>query len=208
MESASHFRALVHKDAGPKSYNKWANSYEADLNSMSYAGYKSVNSKWQSYHAELGLDSTGVKHKLLDAGCGTGLLGEDLVTLVPRDLIEIYGGDLSPGMLEIAKTKNVYADLQIVNLKEELPTESNYFDSVLCAGVFTEGHCGPECLPNLIRVLKKGCYLFATVRLDIYNEMKLEWKRQLKDCNCALIEDNEMPYHDSAKCVVVVVRKL
>ena len=113
-------------------------------------------------------------------------------------------------MLEIARAKNVYTDLQIVNLKEGLPYEANYFDSILCSGVFTEGpgHCDPKCLPGLVRVLKKGCYLFATVRLDIYNETKLEWKRQLKDRNCELIEDNEMPYHDCAKCVVVVIHKL
>ena len=78
------------------------------MNTINYAGYKSVNSKWLSYHTNLG---SGVKHKVFDAGCGTGLLGEHLITQVPRDLIEIHGGDLTPGMLEIAKTKNVMPTL-------------------------------------------------------------------------------------------------
>ena len=204
---ASDFVDLSHKDSGPDFYNKWASNYDAQYkNTMKYTGYKHVSSKWRSYHKELGSDSI---EKIFDAGCGTGLVGEDLVTLVPQNLIEIYGGDLSPGMLEIARAKNVYADLRVVNLREELPYEADYFDSVLCAGVFTEGHCGPECLPNLIRVLKKGRYLFATVRLDLYNdETKPEWERQVKDCNCELIEDTEMPYREGAKCAVVVVRKL
>lgn len=205
--SASHFIALTAKDGGPENYDKWANRYEADVNSMNYAGYKSVNSKWRGYHTELS-QCSGAKHKIFDAGCGTGLLGEDLVTLVPRDQIEVYGGDLSPDMLEIARAKNVYADLRITNLKAELPYEADYFNSILCAGVFGVGHCGPDCLPNLIRVLKKGCYLFATVNIVFYNETMPEWERQFKDCNCELIEDNEMPYREGAKGVVVVIRKL
>ena len=129
------------------------------MNSLNYVGYKSINSKWQSYHTDLDSDSklTGMKHKIFDAGCGTGLGGEDLVSLVPHNLIELYGGDLSADMLKIAKTKNVYADLQIVNFKEELPYMADFSNSILCAGVFAVGHCGPDCLPNLIHVLNKGC---------------------------------------------------
>ena len=207
-KSASNFVALIAKDGGSASYDKWAKSYEEDVNSMSYAGYKSVVSKWQSYHTELGLVSTGEKHKIFDAGCGTGLVGENLVSLVPHDLIDVYGGDVSSNMLEIAKTKDAYTDLQIVDLKKELPYMADYFDSVLCAGVFGVGHCGVDCLPNLIRVLKKGCHLFATVNREIYDVERLEWAKQIKDCNCELIEDNEMPYREAAHAVVVVIHKL
>ena len=35
-------------------------------------------------------------------------------------------------MLKIARTKKVYADLQIVNFKEELPYMADFFDSILC----------------------------------------------------------------------------
>ena len=31
--------------------------------------------------------------------------------------VQVYGGDLSPGMLKIAKEKNIYTDLRIFNLK-------------------------------------------------------------------------------------------
>lgn len=206
--SASHFVALIAKDGGSASYDKWAKSYEEDVNSMNYAGYKSVVSKWLSYHTQLGSVSTGEKHRIFDAGCGTGLVGENLVSLVPRDLIDVYGGDVSSNMLEVARIKNVYTDLQIVDLKTELPYAADYFDSVLCAGVFGVGHCGPDCLPNLIRVLKKGRHLFATVNREIYDVQKLEWAKQIKDCNCELIEDNEMPYREAAKAVVVVIHKL
>ena len=203
--SVSDFIALVRKDSSPANYNKWSSQYDADMNTINYAGYKSVNSKWLSYHTNLG---SGGKHRVFDAGCGTGLLGENLIAQVPCGLIEIHGGDLTPGMLEIAKTKKAYADLRIVNLKAELPYEAESFDSVLSAGVFTWGHCGPDCLPNLIRVLKKGCYLIVTVNGTYYEATKLEWEPQIQDCNCELLEDNEVPYEDSAKGVVLVVHKL
>ena len=67
---------------------------------------------------------------------------------------------------------------------------------------------GPDCLPNLIRVLKKGCYLIATVIMAFYEETKLEWERHIQDCNCELLEDDELPYHDGSKGVVLVVHKL
>ena len=203
----THFETLIAKDSGPNIYDKWASSYDEDTNSMNWVGYKSVSSKWLSYNTKLGTNPKGLKHKIFDAGCGTGLVGEALAALVPSDLIEIYGGDLSTKMLEMAKSKSVYTDLKIINLKEELPYEADSFDSVICAGVFVLGHCGPECVRNLIRVLKSGCYLLATVRQDLYDETKGEWKQQIKDCNCELIEMNEIPYRINAEAVVMVVHK-
>lgn len=211
--SATHYLTLAYEDSGSASYDKWAETYDIDVNTMSYAGHKSVCSKWQSYHTSLGSSSADtvptIKHKVFDAGCGTGLVGECLTNLVPHDLMEIHGGDLSLKMLEIAKSKNVYADLQIVNIEEQLPYEAEYFDSVLCAGVFGRGHCaGPKCIPNLLYVLKPGGYLFATANREVYNtETKLEWQKRIEECNCVISEDNEMPYRDGAKAVVIVIHK-
>ena len=194
-------------DGGPENYKKWVN-YESDVKALNYFGPRSVNEKWKSYHEDfLCSNSTTEKHKIFDAGCGTGLVGEDLITMIPPNLIEMYGGDLSPDLLEVAKNKTAYADLRVVNLKEELPYQPEYFDSIVCAGVFLQGHCGPDCLPNLIRVLKKGCYLIATVRKTFYEETKLQWEKQLQGSNCKLLEDSEMPYHEDAKAVVVVIYK-
>ena len=198
-------------DGGPENYKKWAEDYDADLKNLSWAGPASANAKWRSYHPQLlaqsDASSRGAKHKLFDAGCGTGLVGEDLVKSVSPDVVEIYGGDLCPELIEKAKEKKVYTDLKVVNLKEELPYEPDTFNSILCVGTFLQGHCGAECVPNLIRVLKKGCYLVATVRTLFYKETKSEWERQLRECNCKLLEDNEMPYHDESKAVVLVIVK-
>ena len=209
------FYQAVLVDGGAENYDRWAKDYDADLKSMNYTAPQSVNTKWKSYHAQLlarsedeaGSNSSPKPHRLFDAGCGTGMVGEDLVTFVPSGLIEIYGGDISPESVEIAKTKKVYTDLKVVNLKEELPYEAGSFDSIVCVGTFLQGHCGPECVPNLVRVLKRGCYLIATIRRIFYEETKAEWDKQISECNCKLLEDGEMPYHGDAKAVVIVVQK-
>ncbi len=200
------FVALIAEDGGSNSYNKWASSYEEDVYSMNYSGYKSVVTKWQSYHDDL-LLKTGEKHKIFDAGCGTGLVGELLSRSVSLETIQLYGGDISHEMLKVAQEKAIYTDLQVINLKEELPYEANSFDSVICAGVFGIGHCGPECIPNIIRVLKPGCFFIATVNKELFDRAPNEWTHHLTEYKCELIEKTEMPYREHATAFVFVFRK-
>ena len=101
-----------------------ASSYEVDVNCMNYSGYSSVVQ-----------NDVGKKHKILDTGCGTGLAGELLLNSISTpQAIQLYGGDISTEMLKIAKSKGIYTELQVINLKEELPYEANSFDSVICVG--------------------------------------------------------------------------
>ena len=201
--SSIHAATLV--DGGPENYKKWAPSYEIDL--PWYDGPESAKSKWLLYHSQL-LQSGSNKLKVLDAGCGTGLVGKNLISSVQSDLVELYGGDLSPDMLEIARKKQIYTDLRVINLKEQLPYNTEFFDSILCVGVFIQGHCGPDCLPNLIQVLKRGCLLIVTVRKTFFEQTKEGWEENIKKCNCKVEEQAEMPYLEDMTCLVMVVRKL
>ena len=204
-ERAKGFVALIAEGGGSIAYDQWASSYEVDVNSMNYSGYTSVVQKWQSFH----LNDVGKKHKLLDTGCGTGLAGELLLNSVSTpQAIQLYGGDISNEMLKVAKSKGIYTELQVINLKEELPYEANSFDSVICAGVFGIGQCGPECLPNILHVLKPGCFFIATVNKELFDLTAEEWKKQISICNCELLENTKMPYRDYATAFVFVVRKL
>ena len=49
QSSVTDFFELRRKDGGPETYNKWSSRYDADMSTVNYAGYKSVNSKWLSY---------------------------------------------------------------------------------------------------------------------------------------------------------------
>ena len=104
--------------------------------------------------------------KILDAGCGTGLVGEILNNNEFKNLI---GVDFSQEMLNIAKQKNVYQSLDLVDLTKKLDYEDNVFDAIICAGTFTCGHVGPEALREMVRITKQGGYICFTVR-------KQEWE--------------------------------
>ena len=82
-------------------------------------------------------------------------------------------------------------------------------DSVVSVGVFAvSGHCGPECLPNIIFILKKGCYFITTVRKKLYEQSKQEWERQIGECRCALLEEVEIPYFRDVEGLILVIQKL
>ncbi|WP_207482446.1 methyltransferase domain-containing protein [Arenibaculum pallidiluteum] len=69
---------------------------------------------------------------VVDAGCGTGLLGERLAPLGHR----LVGVDISPGMLARARERGVYHELheaELVSFLESLPEGS--VDAVLAADV-------------------------------------------------------------------------
>ena len=89
---------------------------------------------------------------MLDAGVGTGITGEVLTLLGYGDLIGI---DVSRNMLEYARKKGVYRDLQEMELgagSEDLPSDA--FAAVVAIGVFAAGHAPPECLDELIRTTR------------------------------------------------------
>ena len=126
------------KNGGPEGYDKYAPEYDAHFTGISY-GPEFVFKVWMSHYEKR---SGPVKPytRVFDAGCGTGMVGERFADLVKQGIVELYGGDLSSGMLELAKKKNIYADLQVINLQKPLPYDAESFDSITCQGVFTQGH--------------------------------------------------------------------
>jgi ubiquinone/menaquinone biosynthesis C-methylase UbiE len=141
-------------------YKKWAKKYEDDvINLAGYVGHLITSELLLSY-----LRNT--QAKIFDAGCGTGLVGEILNKNSFQNLI---GVDFSQEMLNIAKQKNVYQSLDLVDLTKKLDYKDNLFDAVICAGTFTCGHVGPEALREMVRITKQGGYICFTVR-------KQEWE--------------------------------
>jgi len=103
--------------------------------------------------------------KILDAGCGTGLVGDILYN---KEYKNIVGVDFSKEMLNRAFKKNVYESLSLCDLTQKLEFEDNSFDAIVCAGTFTCGHVGPEALNEMVRITKNEGYISFTVR-------KQEW---------------------------------
>jgi SAM-dependent methyltransferase len=112
---------------------------------------------------------------ILDAGCGTGLTGDNLNILGYKNIVGI---DLSEEMLERASALGVYNQLEKMTLGESLDFPSNHFAAVISTGVFTEGHAPSTSFDELIRVTKPNGYLVFNVRDDIYEERGFREKQE------------------------------
>lgn len=140
-------------------YDRWADSYDAE---MARAGYRhpSIGAALLARHAPRG---TG---PVLDAGCGTGLLGDWLGIL---GLGPVEGLDLSAGMLARAQAKGAYARLHRLALGGPLPFADGQFGAIISTGVFTTGHVGAEALPELRRILAPGGPMVLTVKTTLWD---------------------------------------
>lgn len=121
-------------------YNAWAAIYDAELDEP----YRCSPIESAQALAQV-LPQKDVT--ILDAGAGTGMVGEALAEL---GYTQITGVDLSDEMLEIARKKQVYQALHQVNL-EKAPNFFNKepFDAIISVGVFTFGHVHPQALIKL-----------------------------------------------------------
>lgn len=139
-------------------YDSWAEDYERSVLSWGYA--TPAVATWF-----LGRYVNPKDGMLLDAGAGTGMMGEILAPLGYRDLTGI---DVSPNMLEFARKKGVYKDLREMELGGQLDLPSDAFAAVIATGVFAAGHAPPESFEELIRITKLDGHLIFSVRTDVY----------------------------------------
>jgi predicted TPR repeat methyltransferase len=105
-------------------FDTFASSFEAKLESLSYRAPALV----ENAIADAGLPSDG-RFVVLDAGCGTGLCGPLLRPYASR----LVGVDLSAGMLDHARRKEVYTELVQSELTEYLAAQRQAFDVVVAA---------------------------------------------------------------------------
>jgi ubiquinone/menaquinone biosynthesis C-methylase UbiE len=112
---------------GRKNYFSSHNDYEEQIINMGYIAPQKVASALcahfnQSQHI-----------KVLDVGCGTGLLAEAVEMLFPK--AEIYGVDSARPMIQEALNKQRLKEAQIVDLaRKTIPYPDNYFHAVLSSG--------------------------------------------------------------------------
>ncbi len=129
-------------------YNVWAKTYDGDI--MNAEDYRAPQRT-----VDRVVDAVEREARSLDAGCGTGLVGEALWAAGYR---HIEGLDFSPGMLDVAKTKGTYAALHEADLNKALSLPSEQFDAVIMVG--TTLHVDGSCFAEFSRILKPGGWLF------------------------------------------------
>ncbi|MBZ9956760.1 class I SAM-dependent DNA methyltransferase [Mesorhizobium sp. BR1-1-14] len=140
-------------------YDRWSQTYDSD---MSAAGYRHPTICLALLARHLPRGSA----PLLDAGAGTGLIGEWLdIAGYP----EVEALDISQGMLDQAERKGVYSALHCLALGGPLLFADNAYAGVISAGVFTSGHVGAEGLDELIRICRPGGVIVLTVKNTIWD---------------------------------------
>lgn len=140
-------------------YDAWAADYDAE---MARAGYR---------HPSIGLALLARylprgAAPVLDAGVGTGLAGPWFGIL---GYPEVWGVDISEGMLAVAAGKGAYARLSRAVLGEPLDFADGAFAGVISTGVFTTGHVGAEALPELLRITAPGGVIVLTVKGTLWD---------------------------------------
>ncbi len=182
-------------------YANWSENYDADLlNDIGYVGPEiaaAALAQRVSGHAVI-----------LDAGCGTGLVGLELARR-DGDLV-IDGIDLTPEMLEQSRQKGPYRTLSEADMTGPLPDiQDDTYDGVVCAGVFTNGHVGPEGIDPLIHIAKPGAPIVLTVRDSAWEADG--FRDRIADLASSgkvrVLEITHSPYHTREKifCQLVVL---
>ena len=149
-------------------YDDWADKYDRDLDEV--FGWDGPEQAAAIFARHVGQNST-----VLDAGAGTGLVGEVLAGRGYSNLIAI---DISSGMLGEARKKGVYGELHRMVMGERLDFDTDYFDATISVGVMTLGHAPANSLDELVRVTKSGGHVVFTLRPDVYEESGFRTKQE------------------------------
>jgi SAM-dependent methyltransferase len=148
-------------------YDQWANDYDADLDEgFGYLGPQRAVEYFVKYVPQ--------NARVLDAGAGTGLVGELLAGRGYKDLVAM---DLSKGMLEEAKKKNAYREFHQMVMGETLDYATDSFDAVISIGVLTIGHAPASSFDELIRITRPGGYIVFSLRPDVYRDSGFKEKQ-------------------------------
>lgn len=143
-----------------ENYDAWAADYDRDVESVRYC-LPTVAAGLFGRYVE---PDAG---EVLDAGCGTGLLGKPLQLLGYRALV---GVDLSAKMLAQAESRGAYRELRTMDLGARLDFADGRFAAATALGVLTPGHAPPSALDEMLRVTRPGGHLIFSVSQPAYED--------------------------------------
>ncbi len=172
-------------------YAQWARDYDAELE-RDFA--------WQGPQrtAEFFIRHVSREAKILDAGAGTGLMGEVLAELGYDNLVAM---DLSEAMLGEARRKNVYREFHQMVMGEPLAFATDSFDAVVSTGVFTVGHAPTNSFDELVRITRPGGHIIFTIRTDVYE------KRGFKEKQDALESEEKWKFIEVSEKTLLLLKE-
>ncbi len=181
-------------------YAAWADSYEQDLG---FYGYLAPQIGAQ--HLADALPDKAAR--ILDAGCGTGLVG---VALAERGYSDIDGVDFSAEMLEKAKSTEIYRGVFSADFYQPLPQFSdNSYDAIILIGVYYTA-LKQYLVPELLRIVKPGGIIVISSRLQYYaSDLQLQAQQFETDGVATILKESQQTYMagQDADAVYLVLQK-
>jgi predicted TPR repeat methyltransferase len=153
---------LVTPEDSRELYAQWAPTYDKTFIENNKYVYPAKIAEVLAKHMPADRSFT-----VIDIGCGTGAVGEEVAKIRPKSVIE--GVDISPEMLAVAGSKlcldgsKVYEDLHEADLTTTIYFAANHYDFFVSAGAFTIGHLGAYELIDAISVCRSGATIVAGV---------------------------------------------
>ncbi len=156
-------------------YDEWTveNKYDKDMVDWKYSGPQETATLFIKHNSKKEI-------KILDAGCGTGLVG---VELKKNGYLNLDGADFSQKMLDLVP-KNIYENLFKIDLNQKVNIADDTYEGITCVGTFTFGHVNPPALDEMIRICKNESLICFTINIGVYEEYGFDKKiKELEDNN-------------------------
>lgn len=183
-------------EANRELYASWAKTYESGF--VVDSGYV--------YHQEVvkvfcdGFSDPG--QPVLDVGCGTGVVGDELAKL---GMSVIDGIDISPEMLAEAAAKRcngrrVYRRLIEADLTGQTELAVGAYAGIVSSGAFTHGIFGPETILKLLRAASPGARFALGINSAHFEEVGFaDWlEQQQSDGHIGELEFTLRPIYGEA----------
>lgn len=146
-------------------YRHWAETYDVEFARDRGYQYPQMIADIYARH------SKPADTPVLDVGSGTGLVASALQEHHSVDAqLTIDGVDISPEMLAVSRTKNVYRHLFEADLTQSIDLPEKQYGAVVSAGTFTHGHVGPEALIKLLRLCRAGALFVIGVNGTAFDQ--------------------------------------
>ena len=159
----------VYDNPGDKQrlFDDWAPTYDHDLiDELGYVADAETCRRFETLVPDR-------QARILDAGCGTGLVGR---RLQKAGYTDIHGSDYSQKMLDEARACGAYRSLAQHDLTRPVETETLY-DAAIVVGVFAFSLPSAEHLVNITCSLHPGGIALVTVNGKAWQEV--DWPAKL-----------------------------
>ncbi|KAF2021507.1 S-adenosyl-L-methionine-dependent methyltransferase [Aaosphaeria arxii CBS 175.79] len=181
-------------------YDEWAEQYDTHMVEEQYVAPR-LCAAATAQHGQ-------ISGNILDAGCGSGIVGFELKKLGAK---VVDGIDLSEGMLKVAARNGAYRNLDLADLSEDINKPDNSYEAVVCVGTLTNGHVGPvPSLREFARITKPNGIIVATILPQLWEAkgFEAEVDRLIKQGQVELVSKDVNPYRRGQDARIVILKAL